>query len=130
MKWFGLALVLWSRFARAGDDGNDANDANDASEVIVVEERAPAAGELRLSAEELRQVAGALGDPVRAATSLPGMVPTSANRAEVYVRGAPPGNTEMLVDGLRVPLLFHGGVATSIIPSALISSIATYPSAA
>lgn len=121
MKWLGVALVLSSRLARAEDpDG----------EVIVLEERAPEPGEVRWSAAELREVAGALGDPVRAATSTPGMVPTNANRPEVYVRGAPPGNTEMLVDGIRVPLLFHGGVATSIIPSALVASITTYASAA
>ncbi|HEY4177355.1 MAG TPA: TonB-dependent receptor [Kofleriaceae bacterium] len=122
-RWTSLAVVLWSRLASADDDEGD-------GEVIVVEEHQPEPGEVRLSAAELDEVAGALGDPIRATTSLPGMVPTNANRPEVYVRGAPPGNTEMLVDGMRVPLLFHGGVATSIVPSALIAGVAVYPSAA
>jgi hypothetical protein len=45
------------------------------------------------------------------------------------VRGAPPGNTSYLVDGVRVPLLFHAGLASSIIGPALIERLDFFPSA-
>jgi hypothetical protein len=48
----------------------------------------------------------------------------------LYVRGAPPWNTGYLVDGVRVPLLFHAGVATSVVSPDLIDSVDFYPSAA
>jgi hypothetical protein len=47
----------------------------------------------------------------------------------LYVRGAPPWNTGYLVDGIRVPLLFHAGVATSVLSPELVQSVDFYPSA-
>lgn len=125
-----LVSLALCRLASA-DDAPEADDEDGkGTEVIVVEDREPEPDQVRLEAAHLREVPGAFGDPVRAATGLPGMVPTDANRPEVYVRGAPPGNTEMLVDGIRVPLVFHGGVATSVIPSVLVGAVNVFASAA
>jgi len=99
-------------------------------EVIVVEAHAPEPAEVRVPAAQLREVPGALGDPVRAVTALPGVVPTAENRPEVYIRGAPPGNTGFFLDGVRVPLLFHGGVVSSVMSAALVDAIDFYASAA
>lgn len=83
-----------------------------------------------MSAAQLREVPGALGDPVRAVAALPGVVPTAVNRPEVYIRGAPPGNTAYFLDGIRVPLLFHSGVVSSVVPAALVDTVGLFASAA
>jgi outer membrane receptor protein involved in Fe transport len=100
-----------------------------AGEVIVVEGRGPEPAELRLPAAQLREVPGSLGDPVRAVTALPGIVPTEPNRPDVYIRGAPPANTVYLLDGIRVPLLYHSGVVSSVVSPALVDTVGFFASA-
>ena len=109
---------------------NPVVDTAESDEVIVVESQASEPAELRIPAAQLREVPGALGDPVRAVTSLPGVVPTTANRPDVYIRGAPPGNTGYFLDGIRVPLLFHSGVVSSVVPPALVDAVGFFASAA
>src|SRR2546428_13646528 len=64
-------------------------------EVIVVDDRAapddPA--QTHLPAAAASTLPGALGDPVRAMTALPGISPVSGSRPALSGRGAPPGNT-------------------------------------
>jgi hypothetical protein len=90
----------------------------------------PEPSETRLSVLETREVPGGLGDPARAISALPGVAPMSRGAPYLYVRGAPPWNTGFLVDGVRVPLLFHAGVASSILQPALVGAIDFFPSAA
>jgi hypothetical protein len=114
----------------AAPDTDTASPVAASEEVIVVEDRRVEPAETRMSAAEARQVPGALGDPVRAVVALPGVSPVGSGRPEIYLRGAPPGNTAYLLDGVRVPLLFHGGVASSVVPAALVDGLAVFASAA
>ena len=75
------------------------------------------------------RIPGGLGDSLRAISALPGVSPMRGGTPYLYVRGAPPWNTGYLIDGVRVPLLFHAGVASSVIGSALVRSVDFYPSA-
>ena len=86
--------------------------------------------ETRLTITEAREVPGGMGDPVLAIAALPGVASMRADDPYLYVRGAPPGNTGFLVDGVRAPLLFHGGVATSIVQAPLVDAVDFFPSAA
>src|SRR5215831_14842389 len=83
----------------------------------------------QLTVEEAREIPGGLGDPLRAISALPGVSPMANGTPYLYVRGAPPWNTGYLVDGVRVPLLFHAGVVDSVISPSLVESIDFYPSA-
>jgi hypothetical protein len=82
-----------------------------------------------LSIEEAKEIPGGLGDPVRAISAFPGVSPLSRGSPYLYLRGAPPGNSAYLVDGVRVPLLFHAGLASSILEPALIEQLDFFPSA-
>jgi TonB family protein len=87
-------------------------------------------GETTLSAPEVREMPGAFGDPFRAIEALPGVMPVVSGLPYFYIRGAPPTNNAFLVDGIRVPLLFHVGVGEGVIHPALIDHVDFYPGAA
>ena len=87
-------------------------------------------GETTLSATDVREMPGAFGDPFRAIEALPGVVPVVSGLPYFYIRGAPPMNNAYLVDGIRVPLLFHVGIAEGIIHPALIDHVDFFPGAA
>lgn len=87
-------------------------------------------GETRLSAADIREMPGAFGDPFRAIEALPGVIPLVSGLPFFYIRGAPPTNNAYLVDGIRVPLLFHVGIGEGVIHPALIDHVDFYPGAA
>src|SRR5579859_3887386 len=87
-------------------------------------------GETTLSATDVREMPGAFGDPFRAIEALPGVVPVASGLPFYYIRGAPPTNNAYLVDGIRVPLLFHIGIGEGVIHPALIDRVDFYPGAA
>lgn len=87
-------------------------------------------GETTLSATDVREMPGAFGDPFRAIEALPGVVPVVSGLPFFYIRGAPPNDNAYLVDGIRVPLLFHVGIGEGVIHPALIDHIDFYPGAA
>ncbi len=87
-------------------------------------------GETTLSATDVREMPGAFGDPFRAIEALPGVIPVVSGLPYFYIRGAPPTNNAYLVDGIRVPLLFHVGIAEGVIHPALIDHVDLYPGAA
>ena len=87
----------------------------------------PAQPEVRLTAEELIQTPGTLGDPFRAIESLPG-VATIAWPAPIYaVRGSNPGNTGFFLDAIRVPALFHFALGPSVIHPYFFDSLEFFP---
>jgi hypothetical protein len=73
-----------------------------------------------LTQEEFLKAPGSFGgDPVRAAQNLPG-VATNGASAQIIVQGASPDDTGYLINGHRVPIVFHfGGLSSVIIPEAV-----------
>lgn len=98
-------------------------------EVTVVGERREI-GQTTLSKADVRQMPGAFGDAFRAIEALPGVTPLVSGIPYFYVRGAPPNNAGYFIDGIRVPELFHLGLAQSVIHPGLIERVDFYPSAA
>jgi TonB family protein len=90
-------------------------------EVQVLGARAP--GSVSLYQSEVRMMAGAMGDPFRAVATLPGVGQLVTGLPVFYVRGAPPGNLGFLVDGVRVPLLFHAFLGPAVIHPKMIERI-------
>ncbi len=84
-------------------------------------------GTTTLGGSEVRQLPGAFGDAFRAIEVLPGVTPIVSGLPYFFIRGAPPGNTGYFIDGVRVPLLFHFGVAQSVISPGLIDHVDFYP---
>ncbi len=100
-----------------------------AVEVTVVGTRREV-GETTLSKTDVREMPGAFGDAFRAIEALPGVTPLASGVPYFFVRGAPPNNAGYYLDGVRVPLLFHLGLAQSVIHPGLIDRVDFFPSAA
>lgn len=73
-----------------------------------------------LTQEEFIKAPGSFGgDPVRAAQNLPG-VAVSGGSAQIIIQGSSPEDTGYLINGHRVPLIFHfGGLSSVVIPEAV-----------
>ena len=73
-----------------------------------------------ITQEEFIKAPGSFGgDPVRAAQNLPGVAQSGAS-AQIIVQGASPDDTGYVINGHRVPLVFHfGGLSSVIIPQAV-----------
>jgi hypothetical protein len=95
----------------------------DEVEEVKVRGKRQEVGKTSLGASEIRQVPGAFGDAFRAVEVLPGVTPIVSGLPYFFVRGAPPGNTGYFVDGVRVPLLFHFGIAQAVIHPALVDHV-------
>jgi hypothetical protein len=87
-------------------------------------------GQTTLQAADVREIPGAFGDPFRAIEALPGVMPIVSGLPFFYIRGAPPTNNAYLLDGIRVPLLFHIGIGEGVIHPALTDHVDFYPGAA
>jgi len=90
--------------------------------------RTPGSQEIvHLQGDQLRNTAGALGDPLRVIESLPG-VSTVAWPAPIYaIRGANPGNTGFFLDDVPIPALFHFALGPSVIHPYFFDALDFYP---
>ncbi len=75
-----------------------------------------------LSQEQFLSLPGANGDPVKAVQNLPGVNRVSGFSSQVVIQGSAPKDTSYLIDGHRIPLVFHfGGFSSVVMPEALSS---------
>ena len=86
-------------------------------------------GQTTLSASDVRAMPGAFGDPFRAVEALPGVTPVVSGFPFFYIRGAPPNDNGYLLDGIRVPLLFHVGIGEGVVHPGLVDRVDFYPGA-
>ncbi len=90
--------------------------------VFVIGEKPPPSVRTFTRAE-VRQLAGAFGDPFRAIEVLPGVTPIVSGLPFFFVRGAPPGNVGYFLDGIRVPMLYHVALGPSVVHPAIVSRV-------
>lgn len=83
----------------------------------------------RLVGKDLTQIPGTFGDPFRVIGALPGAAPVNSLLPFPVVRGSSPGNTGFLVDGIRVPLLFHLLAGPSVLHPMFIDELEFSPGA-
>jgi len=128
-----LALLLWPRLAWAQPEpiepeALDPEGSLEALEIIdvVVEEERDGPAQTTMTREEVRRLPGALGDPFRAIGALPGVTPSVSGLPYFYVRGAPPGNVGYVLDGVRVPYMFHALGGPAVIHPRLIDEVNLY----
>jgi TonB family protein len=80
--------------------------------------------------EEIERIPGTQGDAIRVVQNLPGVARTPFGIGLLVVRGAPPQDTGVFLDGHRLPILFHfGGIGglTSVINSRMLARIDFLP---
>lgn len=80
-----------------------------------------------LRGREIRHIPGSFGDPFRVIMALPGTTQLMSLLPMPVVRGSSPGNTGFLLDGVRMPLLFHLLAGPSVIHPEFIDQIDFYP---
>ena len=98
--------------------------------VVVSKERRAEVARVRLKGAELKQVPGTFGDPFRVVQTLPGVASMVALLPFPIVRGATPSSTGFLLDGSRVPLLYHLLAGPSVIHPEFIEEVDFYPGGA
>lgn len=80
-----------------------------------------------LSATELNNAAGTRGDPFRAVELLPGVSRTVGDSNPI-LRGANPDDSQVFLEGMPAPMLYHFGGLTSVVHSRVLESVDLYPS--
>ncbi len=94
--------------------------------VVVAEQRRQEVSRITLRGPELKQVPGTFGDPFRVVQALPGVASIVSLLPFPVVRGASPGSTGFLLDGTRVPLLYHLLAGPSVLHPELIEEVQFY----
>lgn len=85
---------------------------------------------IELAGAELREVPGTMGDPFRVLMLMPGVASIGAGVSYPIVRGSQPAATGYLLDGVRVPMLFHLLLGPAVVHPEFIDSIDFHPGAA
>lgn len=80
-----------------------------------------------LSVEDARQLAGGLGDPLRAIESLPGVGRPALGSGSLLLWGAAPGDSRVIYLGMELPSLYHASGLRGALPAALLSSVRLVP---
>ncbi|MCC7440287.1 MAG: carboxypeptidase-like regulatory domain-containing protein [Bdellovibrionales bacterium] len=73
-----------------------------------------------LSYQEFSTLPGSGGDPLKAVQNLPGVNRPSGFSSRVVIQGSNPQDTNYMIEGHEVPLIFHfGGLTSVMIPESL-----------
>jgi hypothetical protein len=97
--------------------------------VVVGERNGDAVSKITVTGQELKQVPGSGGDPLRALQTFPGVTVNSDTSAAPAIRGTSPEDNLYYVDGLPVGYMFHFGGVFSVLNADLVQDFAFYPSA-
>lgn len=80
-----------------------------------------------LERREINRIPGTSGDALRSIQSLPGVARPPGIAGLLIVRGSAPQGTAYFVDGSDVPLIYHFGGLSSVVPTELLDQIDFYP---
>ena len=98
--------------------------------VVVAERRREEVSRITLRGAEIQKIPGTFGDPFRVIQTLPGVASVVSLLPFPIVRGASPSSTGFLLDGTRVPLLFHLLAGPSVVHPEFIDEIQFFPGGA
>jgi hypothetical protein len=118
-----VLFAIAMRVARVAADDTAPHPA----EVIEVSGTAPdqaAPQHYELTPDEIRGLPGAANDVLRGAQALPGVARIPFSFGGLALRGASPRDTGVVMDGIELPLAFHFGGVTSVVPSDMLASLA------
>lgn len=77
--------------------------------------------------QEVQRIPGTGGDALRAVQNMPGVARPPLITGLLIVRGAAPEDTAIFAEGGEIPLVYHFGGFTSVVPSDLLERIDFYP---
>jgi TonB family protein len=97
-------------------------------EVVVRGERPPREVTRRtVERREIERIPGTSGDALRSIQSLPGVARPPGLAGLLIVRGSAPEDTQQFIDGAGVPIIYHFGGLSSVVPTELLERIDFYP---
>ena len=97
-------------------------------EVTVRGERPPREVTRRtLERREISRIPGTNGDALRAIQNLPGVARPPGLAGLLIVRGSAAQDTQTFIDGTPVPLIYHFGGLSSVVPTEMLEKIDFYP---
>ncbi len=97
-------------------------------EVVIRGKRPPREVTKRtLERREIERIPGTNGDALRSIQNLPGVARPPAFAGLLVVRGSAPNDTNVFIDGALVPLVYHFGGLSSVVPTELLEKIDFYP---
>ncbi|MGH7330611.1 MAG: TonB family protein, partial [Polyangiaceae bacterium] len=80
-----------------------------------------------LERRELERIPGTNGDAVKSIQNMPGVARAPFGGGLLVVRGSNPQDTQVFVDGTAIPLVYHFGGLSSVVPTELIEKLDFYP---
>lgn len=80
-----------------------------------------------LAVEEITKIPGTNGDALRSIGNMPGVARPPLGSGALIVRGSSPNDTQIFVDGANIPIVYHFGGLSSVIPSEMLEKIDFYP---
>jgi len=104
------------------------SDVEGAIEIEVRGERPPREVTKRtIERREINRIPGTSGDALRSLQSLPGVARPPGLAGLLIVRGSAPQDTTTSIDGAYVPIIYHFGGLSSVVPTELLDRIDFYP---
>ncbi len=82
-----------------------------------------------LQKQEVQSVPGTFGDPLRVLQNMPGMARAPYISGALLVRGSQPQDSQVMIDGVPIPLLYHFAGGPSVITPSFIDRIDFFPGA-
>ncbi|MDI1479218.1 TonB family protein [Polyangium sp. y55x31] len=125
-----VVLRLLPRKAPAENGAaSESEDEPPVQEIVVRGERPPREVTKRtLKREEIALIPGTNGDALRSLQNLPGVARPPPFGGQLIVRGSAPQDTTTYVDGTPVPIVYHFGGLSSVVPTEALDKINFYPS--
>jgi hypothetical protein len=80
-----------------------------------------------LSRQEMQQIPGTNGDALKAVQALPGVARPLPFNGALIVRGSNDEDTQIFVDGTLIPIIFHFGGLSSVLPTESLERLDFYP---
>jgi hypothetical protein len=119
-----VVVAAAPRLARADDPEEPDPGPSSPGETIEVTDKAPTPpGTISLDAQVARQTAGAMGEPFRALSLLPGVTTSIAASGYPIIRGTLPGESRYSYDGIEIPMLYHLLIGNQVIHPSFIGDL-------
>ncbi len=80
-----------------------------------------------LEQREINRIPGTGGDALRSLQYLPGVARAPGLAGLLIVRGSSPQDTQSFIDGTPVPIIYHFGGLSSVVPTEILDRIDFYP---
>src|SRR4051812_25843928 len=80
-----------------------------------------------IAAEEISRIPGTNGDAIRAIGNMPGVARPPGGDGMLIVRGSSPNDTAVFVDGTNIPMVYHFGGLSSVLPTEMLEKLDFYP---